>query len=180
MTNMAIDIGKLKQHKTSGTPFMEFLPASIVGQECAYAVEALEEPRVVHNKEYARDEKHVRFALRGVAPEGVAIPRMKSKPGEFLEIGKTYVANITKHKVLGGQFLDNEPIMGKLFHVMNRGTVQGKKNDYTDYAVLVVAGEKHLSVDELVIVNPEVADYDPDSCLYAEYEETSQAGALGI
>jgi len=129
-------------------PFMEFLPPEKQGRTetfIAYLVEAVGEPTPHEGKDMngnPKPEKHQVFRIVEVKPEGYAIPRLKSKPEEFIEVGKQYKADLMRHKPLWTAFEKLQPLNGHLFAVMNRGKKKGKSGKpYTDYVVLPSEGE---------------------------------------
>ena len=146
---MSLDIDKMKGYQAPpATPFMEFLAPVKQGKTetfFAYLIEAVGEPVPHEGKDMDGNPKPERlqiFRVVEVKPEGYAIPRLKSKPEEYIEVGRQYKANLTKHKPLWTNFERLLPLDGKRMAVMNRGLKRGKTGKpYTDYVVMLSEGE---------------------------------------
>jgi len=146
---MSLDIDKMKGYKApAAIPFMEFLAPEKQGKKetfFAYRVKAIGEPVSHEGKGLdggPKPEKLQIFEIVDVKPEGQAVPRLKSKTEEFIEVGKQYKADLMRHSPLWRAFEKLLPLNDKIIDVMNRGKLKGKSGKpYTDYAVLPVAGE---------------------------------------
>ena len=151
----ALDIEKLKEHKSTGTPFLEFRKPD--GETFyAYAVKPTEDIRNHESKRFNRIEKHAIVTVLDLKPDGAAVPRTRRNEGEFVEVGQSYSVNFSRHTVLKRAILQLDPIGGKVLHIMNRGTRKSSKpggKDYTDYVVLVATGEMKMS--QLLALNVE-------------------------
>jgi len=109
----------------------------------AYRIKFLEDLRNVESKRFNRVEKHATVKVLAIKPDGAAIPRLHNKPGEYVEIGKDYMLNTSRHTVLAREFASYESLNGRTFDVMNRGKATSKSSgkDYQDYVILVAEGE---------------------------------------
>lgn len=121
----------------------------------AYRIKFLEDLRNVESKRFNRVEKHATVKVLVVKPDGAAILRLHNKPGEYVEVGKDYVVNVSRHTVLARKFTSYESLAGKTFDVMNRGKTPSKSGgkDYQDYVVLAAEGE--MSAKQLLAFQEE-------------------------
>ena len=130
-----IDIKALKeQRRTKAKQFLKFKPPE--GKTYyAYRIRCLAEPYEVVNRRFGTTETHVQVELLDAIND------------DTVEIGEVYIVNL-QHAVLRRLLEDHRPLKGKVFDVMNRGKIRGKRSTYVDYAVILQEGE--LNVDRLV------------------------------
>jgi len=149
-----LDIESLKEYKGSGAPFMEFKEPE--GDDfVAYTFVALEDLRKSFSERFNKDELHAQVRIEKILPEGAAVPRMKSKPSEFVEVGKTYTVNFSRHSPLEKKIQRFSPLKGKKFQAMNRGKAKYKGKPYTDYVVVQLSEE--MTAEQLLFIGmPEV------------------------
>ena len=151
---------KLKEHKSAGAPFLEFRDPD-GDMFYAYAVKPIEDLRNFESKKFNRIERHAIVQIVDLKPDGAAVPRTRRNEGDFVEVGASYSVNFSRHSVLKREMEKLSPVKGKVFHIMNRGKRQGKKNAYWDYVIIPVTGEMRVGqLLALQIDEPEEGDTD--------------------
>jgi len=158
-----LDIEKMKEHKSTGAPFLEFREPDD-DTFYAYAVKPVEDLRNFESKRFNRIERHAIIEILDLKPEGAAVPRTRRNEGEFIEIGQSYSVNFSRHAVLKREMEKLDPVKGKTIHIMNRGKRKPTKaggKEYWDYVVILVTGEMKMSqLLALQVEEPEEGDED--------------------